>query len=242
MTEQLKDLWQLAFGDSREFVDLFFATGFSEDRFHVLTENGQVTAALYWLDCSYQGQTQAYLYAVATHPDFRGRGLCRKLMEQTRDLLKARGYAAALLRPGEEGLRAMYEKMGYQICSFVSEFSCAAGQVLPVRKVTTEEYARLRRQYLPPKGAVQEGESLSYLASYCGLYAGADFLAAGSFDGEDFRCMELLGNREAAPGILAALGCEKGFFRCPGQDLPFAMGLPLTEDAQLPGYFGLVFD
>ncbi len=242
MTEQLKELWQLSFGDSREFVDLFFATGWSEDRFHVLAENGQVTAALYWLDCEYLGQKQAYIYAVATHPEHRGKGLCRKLMAQTQSILKSRGYTAALLRPGEEGLRAMYEKMGYKTCTLVSEFSCTAGKPLPLRAIGPEEYARLRRRYLPPAGAVQEGENLAYLCAYCVLYAGADFLLTGSSDGGYFRCMELLGPQDAAPGILAALGCERGFFRCPGQELPFAMGLPLVPEAQLPSYFGLAFD
>ena len=54
--------------------------------------------------------------------------------------------------------------------------------------------------------------------------------------------LELLGNKEAAPGILKALGCMKGRFRTPGKDQPFAMYLPLTETAEKPAYFGLAFD
>ena len=59
----------------------------------------------------------------------------------------------------------------------------------------------------------------------------------GSFTG-----MELLGNRKAAPGILAARGYENGSFRCPGHEIPFGMFLPLAENAADPGYLGLVFD
>jgi hypothetical protein len=40
---------------------------------------------------------------------------------------------------------------------------------------------------------------------------------------------------------LAALGKEKGSFRCPGEEKPFAMYLPLAEGAA-PSYFGLAFD
>ena len=78
----LKKLWRLAFGDSEETVDAFFATGYAPDRCRSMMD-GETVAALYWLDCSCEGETLAYIYAVATHPDYRGRGLCRRLMEDT---------------------------------------------------------------------------------------------------------------------------------------------------------------
>lgn len=242
MTEQLKQLWHLAFGDGEEFIDLFFRTGFSADRCLYLTENGQLTAALYWLDCAYKGQKQAYIYAVATHPDHRGKGLCRNLMDKAHRILTNQGYAAALLRPADEGLRRMYRNMGYRTATLVSEFDCTAGKAVPLRQIGAEEYARLRRQYLPEYGVLQEGASVTYLASYAELYAGEDFLLAGAVYSGTFIGMELLGNRDAAPGILGALGQETGRFRCPGREIPFGMFLPLREDAEEPGYLGLVFD
>lgn len=242
MTDQLKQLWQLAFGDSREFIDLFFETGYAPDRCLYLTEGGQVTAALYWLDCTFHGQKQAYVYAVATHPDHRGKGLCRQLMDMTHRKLKEQGYTAALLRPADAGLRQMYGKTGYRDATKASEFSCAAGMAVPVRKIGTEEYARLRQVFLPKDGVLQEGPSLAYLAAYADFYAGEDFLLAGAPWQGSFNGMELLGNREAAPGILAALGFRHGSFRCPGSEIPACMFLPLSENAEKPGYLGLVFD
>lgn len=242
MTEQLKQLWNLAFGDGEEFIELFFQTAYSPDRCLYLTENGQITAALYWLDCAYKGQKQAYIYAVATHPDHRGKGLCRQLMDKTHAILKEQGYAAALLRPADNGLRRMYRKMGYRDATCVAEFDAAAGPPVPIRKIGAEEYAVLRRKWLPEDGVLQEGASLAYLAAYTDLYAGADFLLAGAFYDGLFTGMELLGNRDAAPGILASLGFETGHFRCPGREIPFGMFLPLEEDAAEPGYLGLVFD
>lgn len=239
---QLKELWQLAFGDSEEFINLFFDTAYAPERCLYLTEKSQITAALYWLDCEYAGQRQAYVYAVATHPDHRGKGLCRQLMEQAHRVLRQQGYTAALLRPADAGLRRMYGKLGYREASRVSEFDCSAGSPLPLRKLSAGEYAALRRKYLPEGSALQEGVSMDYLAAYAELYAGEDFLLAGaSFDGA-FQGMELLGNRGAAPGILAALGQETGRFRCPSDEIPFAMFLPLTEDAAMPKYLGLAFD
>jgi len=242
MTEQQKALWHLAFGDGLEFIELFFQTAYSPERCLYLTENGAVTAALYWLDCAYKGQKQAYIYAVATHPDHRGKGLCRKLMAKTHECLKAQGYTAALLRPADPGLRRMYAGMGYREGTRVSQWEAAASDPVPLRKIGPEEYARLRLRYLPEDGAIQEGVSLTYLASYCDLYAGEDFLLAGSAYEGTFHAMELLGNKKTAGGILAALGHKSGSFRCPGSDIPFGMFLPLAEHAAEPGYLGLVFD
>ena len=99
MNEQLKQLWHMAFGDGEEFIDLFFRTAYAPERCLYLTEDDQITAALYWLDCEYRGQKQAYIYAVATHPDHRGKGLCRMLIQDTHNLLRSRSYAGALLVP-----------------------------------------------------------------------------------------------------------------------------------------------
>ena len=242
MTDQLKRLWNLAFGDGEEFISLFFGTAYAPERCLYLTEDGQVTAALYWLDCAYKGQKQAYLYAVATHPEHRGKGLCRKLMDMTHEALKEQGYHAALLRPADDGLRRMYRKMGYRTATGVVEFEATAGKPVALRKIHAREYEQLRRTYLPEDGVAQEGVSIDYLSSYAQLYAGEDFLLAGSFYEDSFMGMELLGNRDKAPGILAALGHKTGSFRCPGREIPFGMFLPLREDAAEPGYLGLVFD
>lgn len=240
---QLRALWKLAFGDSDAFLDKFYGSGYSPRRCRCVTENGQIAAALYWFDTEFEDQKIAYLYAVATHPDFRNRGLCRALMEDTHALLTQQGYSAAMLMPDGSALRQMYAAMGYRDCCTVSEFSCTAGSVpVSVRSIGREEYARLRREFLPADGAVQEGANLRYLETYACLYSGADFLLAAVPDEDGLHGIELLGNRAAAPGILRALGQDQGRFRIPGKDLPFAMFRPLTEEAKMPGYFGLVFD
>ncbi len=236
----LKSLWAKCFPDPERFIDGFFDTAFSDRRCRCMVEAGETLAALYWLDAEYLGQKMAYIYAVATDPDHRGRGLCRRLMADAHVLLTAQGYAAALLLPGEPGLREMYRKMGYQDCCSISGFSCEAGEKIPVEEVCWQEYAALRPFFLPENGALQDG--LAFLATYAKFYLGEKFLLAAVTEGENFAGLELLGDREAAPGILAALGHEKGTFRTPGKAVPGAMYLPLKESVEAPGYFGLTFD
>lgn len=241
-TEELKSLWQLAFGDSMDFIDLFFRTAYAPEKCAFLEENGTITAALYWLDTECYGNRYAYIYGVATHPDFRGRGLCRTLMAQTHALLRSQGCAGAVLMPAKPGLRQMYAKMGYVECSTLSQFDCTAGQAVEVRPIGQEEYARLRRTLLPEGGLIQEGENMRYLETYAALYAGTDFLLAAVHEDGQLFGLELLGDPNAAPGILGAMGYEKGTFRIPGKEIPFAMFHPLTENAKMPQYLGLAFD
>ena len=239
---QLRTLWQLAFGDSEAFIAGFFASGYSPRRCRCAVEGDDVAAALYWFDVEFRGQKFAYLYAVATHPDFRNRGLCRALMADSAACLTERGYDGALLMPQDLGLREMYGRMGFRDCCTVSEFACDAGEAVALRPVSRGEFAALRREYLPPDGVIQEGANLSYLERYAAFYAGADFLLASAPNGDSLTGMELLGSVDAAPGILGALGFPHGRFRTPGTTLPGAMFRPLRADVDAPGYFGLVFD
>ena len=241
--DDLKVLWALAFGDPAPVIESFFSTAYSPDRCRYLEEAGESAAALYWLDGEYAGGKYAYIYGVATHPKHRGKGLCRKLMEQTHRQLKDLGYAGALLMPAEAGLRAMYAGFGYRECSRISEFSCtAAKQGIPVRAVSAREYAQLRRKLLPVGGLLQEGTNLDYLCTYAGLYAGDGFLMAAVHEEDRLFVPELLGDPACAPGILKAMGYGSGTFRVPGEDIPFAMYLPLQEDAPMPSYLGFAFD
>lgn len=240
---KLRGLWKDAFGDDDAFLDLFFSTAFSPYRCRCVTEGEQVTAALYWFDCECMGQKLAYLYAVATASSHRGRGLCRSLMEDTRLLLGAQGYGGILLVPENEPLIQMYGKMGYSPCTFLREFrAAAAGGAIPMKQVTAEEYASLRRKLLPPGGVIQERENLRYLGAQAEFWAGDGFAAAITRSGNTLHCHELLPQGGAAGQIVQTLGCKEGFFRVPGLQKPFAMYRALVPGAEKPAYFGLAFD
>ena len=241
--QQLLKLWKAAFGEYDGFWELFLDSAFQPDHCRCITENGQVTAGLYWFDCSCDQDRIAYIYAVVTDPAHRGKGLCRKLMAEVHTLLTWQGYDSVMLVPADEGLRKMYRKMGYEDCTFITEISCtAADSPVSIRNVTIEEYADLRRTLLPEAGVLQEGNNLTFLAAQTQLFAGDDFLLAAWLDGDILHGTELLGSTAAAPGILRALGCEKGMFQIPGKDKPYAMIHQLQNEAVIPKHFGFSFD
>lgn len=241
-TSQLQALWKQAFGDPEEFIGSFFRTAYSPQRCRCVFKGNTLAAMLYWFDCSWGSKKLAYLYAVATAEDHRGQGLCRALMEDTHRHLKSLGYDGCILVPRTEALFAMYEKLGYTTCSYVQNFTCEAGAPLPLRQISAEEFAALRRQHLPQNGVVQEGSALALLQTYSAFYTGENVLLA--MYAEDGKCTvcELLGDPDAAPGIIATLGYGSAKVRTPGCQTPFAMYRSLAEDPAAPSYFGIALD
>lgn len=242
MTAELRNLWQEAFGDTDVLLDGFEKTGFSSDRHHCIMENGTPVSALYWFDCILEGQKLAYIYAVATLKSHRGKGLATRLMTETHEILKKQGYAGAILVPAS-GLFPFYEKIGYKTVSQIKRLDCQAqGEPAPLEEISVEEFARLRRRYLPAGGVIQEGVTLSYLATYAKLYKGEDFLLAATKEKDHLLVYELLGNKNICSNILCALACKTGRFRTPGVGQDFAMLLPFAADCPTPSYFGLALD
>ena len=235
-------LWKQAFGDPEEFWQIFLEKADPINHCRLVRKEESVAAALYWFDCSWQGKKIAYLYGVATLGQYRGQGLCRALMESTHAYLKSLGYAGCILKPGGPALFAMYEKLGYTACTQIREFTCEAGEPIQLRQLTKEEYGRLRRQYLPEGGVIQEGETLAFLGALSRFYAGESCLVVCVPDGEALTVSELLGDASAAAGIVAALGYPRGNVRVPGEGTPFTMYRSLDGDPKMPTYFGLAMD
>ena len=165
-------------------------------------------------------------------------------MNETHCQLKNLGYVGCILVPGSAELFELYRKMGYNICSHIGSLEVTAESYpINIRTISTEEYANLRRHYLPRGGVIQENENLAFFASQAGFYAGDDFVLAIQKREDTLYSPELLGNIDRAPGIVRALGCSRGKFRIPGESEPFAMYLPLCDQSlAAPSYFGLAFD
>ena len=233
----LKDLWQQAFGDSDEFLEDFFCVAFSEERCATMDKDGRLAAMLYWFDCSWEGRKLAYIYAVATDKDLQNQGLCRALMESTHAHLRALGYAGAVLVPGSLSLFSLYRKLGYApFCSALTVTVDAADEAVDLAELSHDEYSKRRLPLLPAGSVVQDDLTFDFLATFSSFYWGNDCLFCGGMDGGTFYFQEFLGQPETVPGILKALGAEKGTFRIPG-DTPFAMYLPLDGTENAPSHF-----
>ena len=235
----LRQLWQEAFADTDAFLDAFFTTGFSPDRCRCITDNKQPVAALYWFDCRWQEQRLAYIYGVATAQSHRGKGLCRRLMADTEQLLRQQGYAGILLVPAKPGLFDFYEAMGYRRFGGIRQWEATAGAPISLTQLSPAQYTAARAHFLPAGSVVQDGPLLAFLSTYARFYGGDGFLVCCADDDGTLMGYELLGDPAAAPGILATLGFQQGIFRMPGQ-ASFAM-CRMFRDAP-PTYFAFALD
>lgn len=247
MVSSLKDLWKEAFGDGDEFVDSFFNTAYSPSRCRAVAEGNNALGALYIFDCTVENKKMAYIYAVATRKSASGKGICTALMRDTHEYLKKNGYFGAILVPSQPSLFDFYKKVGYETCSYISEFEATASGIShALERLDKLEYAYRRQELLPTSGTAQENENLDFLATYADFYAGDRILLAAYKTGDKLFCAELLGDASKAPDVLESLGCQKGFFRTPPKaDIParpFAMYCPIDKNSPKPQYFGLAFD
>lgn len=121
-------IWQEAFGDTAETVDLFFDTCFQKKNTLVAVCDGQVRSVVYLLRNVLQyGEksfTASYIYAAATEKVYRGKGLMRALLTYAAETESARGTDFLYLVPANTHLFQYYEKCGFrtafgkQICTF----------------------------------------------------------------------------------------------------------------------------
>ena len=240
----LRSLWKDTFGDTDAFLEIFFSTAFSTERSLCACIDSEAVGMLYWFDCTYEGKKIAYLYAVATHRDYRGRGICHALMDEVHRLLRELGYSGVILVPAKENLFDFYARLGYETCAHHTVIhSTAEDACIEMRSLSAQEYAELRRQLLPAGSVLQEGENIAFLHTVARFWAGKDFLLAVRNDEKELFGLELLGNVKLAPRITRALGFTKGCFRTVGEDAPFAMYRPLGEaTTPAPTYFAFAFD
>ena len=215
---QLQALFTEAFGDAR-FTELFFQRGYSPDRCFLAAAD-QVLAALHWIDCDLHGRRFAYVYGIAAFESCRGQGIGSALIRAAIEHLR-QSYEVILLVPAEEGLFGYYERFGFSAVSTICQETVLPGAPLPLRKLSTGEYAALRRKLLPLGGVIQEGAALELLEGYADFYATENALCAVS----GRLIWELLGDKRDAPGILGSLGIPEATVRSPGGDIPFAMAI-----------------
>ncbi len=232
-------LWQQAFGDTEAFVRGFFETGFSPERCRCLYVDHAPAAVLYWFDCTLDGKLLAYLYAVATHPAHQGKGLCRRLMEDTHRHLQKLGYAGSVLVPGSQDLFSMYEKLGYsEFCPMTTQTVAAGKEPVLLQSLSPAQYLTLRSRYLPAGSVLQEETALTFYATYGQFYRTESGIFCAAREQDTLYFQEYLAAPSHLPGILWALQCKNGTVRLPGAGTAFAMYRGFGQ-CPMPSYFGI---
>ena len=123
--EQTKRLWQDTFGDTADFVDLYFDRIYTDSINHtVRLSNGVVVSALQAIEMPFKVDDKifrtAYISGVATDKNYRRCGYMSQLLESTHRELMSAGIDAVWLIPDSQYLFDVYAKFGYRTAFYKS--------------------------------------------------------------------------------------------------------------------------
>lgn len=229
------------FDDSPETAIRFFSEIWDHS---MVFWNEDQTAMATVMPVSWQDLPTAYLYAIATDPDFQGRGYCHNLISEVESYLKNHGYSYAILSPAEPSLFRFYEKMNYRTMFYSNQREFFKTEVsYPVTPVTAEEYFSLRSRFLSdgvvyPVGLLRAQAFVGEL-----VRIGNCDCAAVEKDGDSRTIRELLSDRpaDAASSLCHYLNKDCLPIKLPGT-APYGMAKSLDGSPLKPSYLGLGFE
>ena len=108
-----RDLWKEAFGDSDEFIETFMKNIYSRENMLYIEKERSIISMLHIIPFTFNCHKAGYIYAVATTPKERGKGLASMLLERAIDVSQKKGFAALFTIPANEELRTFYSKFGF---------------------------------------------------------------------------------------------------------------------------------
>ena len=98
---ELKKIWADVFKDSAEFINWFFEERFVPDLCYVCEENGKIVSCLYGYPITLNVKgvpvKTVSVSGVATLPEFRRKGIMKKLLKEYLGEIKEKGYPLVIL-------------------------------------------------------------------------------------------------------------------------------------------------
>lgn len=158
-----KEIWKLCFGDQDNYIDFYYAQRYKEEETLLLLHDGEISAMLTLIPVKViapdkRSHNSAMLYALATHPKYRGKGLATQLLDFCNRYLRSRNITFSILVPAGRHLFDFYHKQGYrdgfylrevrltremiERSSFRESCKCAIFPIIP------QEYNRRRNKQL----------------------------------------------------------------------------------------------
>ncbi len=135
----LKKLWADVFGDDEKVIDSFFENTFSVSKTVCAFYDNEPISVLYAIESAifYQEKEYSayYIYAVCTHPDYRGKGLMKHTFAFLEEIAKGRFISYFYLVPAEKSLFNLYGSLGFE-----TAFSYTEAEVKAPEQVTESDF------------------------------------------------------------------------------------------------------
>ncbi|MDR0296008.1 MAG: GNAT family N-acetyltransferase [Prevotellaceae bacterium] len=151
----LMHIRKICFSEEEAYSAFYFATRFTEYNTLVWVEEDTPAASLTLLDAEVVTAGRifpiAYVYSVATLPEWRNKGIAAALSQYADEHLQTRGVEASLLVPASAELFDYYAKLGYKTKFFIAKHEAVwqendAETLLQSRDLEVGDYFRLRKE------------------------------------------------------------------------------------------------
>ncbi len=121
--DELKKLYNICFPGESDFCSRYFEFVYPKTKC-IVFDNGSIVAMAHLIDIEIEAYENvfkgAYLYAVATLPEFRGRGIAANILKFAENHCIGNGYDFLCLIPQKESLFEFYKKFGFEKGLYVS--------------------------------------------------------------------------------------------------------------------------
>ncbi len=149
---QLKYIWKVCFGDSDDYIDMFFQKLYNPSQTVVMCCGDMPVGAVYLLKASLFETDFMYGYAIGVLPEFRGKSVCQKMLEFIREDAKKKNFLFGL-HPANENLSSFYKRIGleemYRLKTVdASNFKQSGSFILT--DISAKDYFAFREQTFTP--------------------------------------------------------------------------------------------
>lgn len=182
--EQIEKIWETCFGDEKEYIRFYMEHRMTEENMLVIHEDGKAVSMASFLPVRYLCEGEyvdaRYVYAVATLPEYRGRGLAKRIL-----MFAHEHYGQPLiLAPAEESLMHYYETLGFRKAFpdtrawmkdtlAALEWTENVDVTDMIKPLTTQEYVQIRDEKCAKEGYVRWDENaVRYAMELCEYYGG----------------------------------------------------------------------
>ena len=143
----LKNLWQICFGDRMRYIDVFFDNMFIADNTIVAEIDNRVAGVVYVLKRSSNGKTFLYGYAIGVFPEYRGKNLCKIMLDHIKEYANTNKILFGL-HPANEKLAEFYQRIGLQEMYSLKEIDASNFTSLEnfeLEDITLDEFYNMRK-------------------------------------------------------------------------------------------------
>lgn len=127
------NIWRVCFGDTEDYINFFLNNAYEPSSCLVWEEDGSPVAMLHMFYADYKTKSGSfpvqYIYAAATLPEYRRRGIMGRLVESAVNFGAEKGCLFTFLLPANDKLYDFYAELGFKTAFSIQKVKLNRGQL-----------------------------------------------------------------------------------------------------------------